>query len=294
MLFASIDIGSNAGRLLITTVYERHGKPFLDKACLVRVPLRLGMDVFEKGYIPENKIRTLIDTLTAFNLLIKAYQPISFTACSTAAMREASNNVEVLKRIKNETGIDLRIISGIEEANIITKATQTNTKLKFNDTLFIDVGGGSTEISFYSNGDFIKSKSFEIGTIRLLLDKVETQEWDDLKVWIKDIRKTNKNINCICSGGNINKLAKAYGNTDNHTINKKQLSDAYEILNSFTLEERIKKLGMRKDRADVIVTAAYIFKKITKWGKIPEIYTPRLGLADGLAIELYKEHMKHE
>ncbi|HKK67030.1 MAG TPA: hypothetical protein VJ946_02420 [Bacteroidales bacterium] len=292
MIFAAIDIGSNAGRLLIATVYERFGKPFVEKATLTRVPLRLGLDVFEKGYIPEDKLEKMLDTLKAYQLLMKVYEPVKFRACATAAMREASNKDEVLSRIKSETGLELEIIDGMEEAKIISKATNANFQLVYEDTLFIDVGGGSTEISFFRDGAFVKSKSFPIGTIRLLLDKVHSDDWEDMKQWVKSIRESKGEVNCICSGGNINKLTKLYGDVDNHTISKAQLYKAYDRLKSLSLDERINKMGMRPDRADVIVPAARIFKKLVKWGKIPNLIAPRIGLADGLAIEMFKEHKR--
>lgn len=294
MLFASIDIGSNAGRLLITNVYERYGRPFTDKASIVRVPLRLGLDVFERGYISEERIEYLLKTLRAFKLLIDVYQPNNFAACSTAAMREAENKDDILELIKKETGIEIGIISGSEEAKIISKANNANFQYVYDDTLYIDVGGGSTEISYFKNERFVKSKSFNIGTIRVLLEKVSINDWNELEHWIKRIRAENGEVNCICSGGNINKLTKLYGDVDNYCISKKQLSHAYDDLSKYSIEERIEKLGMRRDRADVIVPAAKIFRKITKWGKLSNLHAPRVGLADGLAIELYKNHLKEE
>ncbi|MFW5804978.1 MAG: Ppx/GppA family phosphatase [Bacteroidales bacterium] len=294
MLVAAIDIGSNAGRLLITNVYERFGRPFTDKATITRVPLRLGLDVFEKGYISETKIDKTIKTIKAYQLLIDVYEPVMARACATAALREAENKEEVLGRIKEACGINLKIIDGIQEAKIISKATNANFQLVYDDTLFIDVGGGSTEISYFSEGAFVKSKSFSIGTIRLLLDKVHSTEWEDMKQWIKFTRQNNSEVNCICSGGNINKLTKLYGDIDKHTISKEQLEQAYKKLKSLSLEERINKMGLRPDRADVIVPAAMIFRKLSKWGRIPNFIAPRIGLADGLAIEMYKKHKREQ
>ncbi|MDA3818867.1 MAG: exopolyphosphatase [Candidatus Delongbacteria bacterium] len=294
MLVAAIDIGSNAGRLLITTVYERFGRPFTDKATITRVPLRLGLDVFEKGYISEAKIQKIIKTIRAYQLLIDVYEPVMSRACATAAMREADNKNDVLKRIHDACGIDLEIIDGIEEAKIISKATNANFQLVYDDTLFIDVGGGSTEISYFSDGAFVKSKSFPIGTIRLLLDKVHSTDWYDMKQWIKSTRENNGEVNCICSGGNINKLTKLYGDIDKHSISKEQLDKAYKKLKPLSLEERINDIGLRPDRADVIVPAAEIFRKLSKWGRIPNFIAPRIGLADGLAIEMYKKHKREQ
>ncbi|MFO7790711.1 MAG: Ppx/GppA family phosphatase [Bacteroidales bacterium] len=294
MLFAAIDIGSNAGRLLITTVYERFGRPFTDKATMTRVPLRLGLDVFEKGYISETKIDKTIKTIKAYQLLMDVYEPVMFRACATAAVREADNKDEVLGRIKEACGINLEMVDGIEEAKIISKATNTNFQLVYENTLFIDVGGGSTEISYFADGAFVKSKSFPIGTIRLLLDKVHSDDWEDMKQWVKSTRENHGEVNCICSGGNINKLTKLYGDIDKHTISKEQLNKAYSKLKALSLDERINKMGLRPDRADVIVPAAKIFRKLSKWGRLPNLIAPRIGLADGLAIEMYKAHKREQ
>lgn len=288
MIFATVDIGSNAGRLLISNVYQRNDSILAGKISLVRVPLRLGMDVFEKGYISEQKQDSLIKTFKAYNLIREIYQPVDYIACATAAMREATNKEEVLKRIENETGNILQIIDGIQEANIISKANNININKRYSTTLYIDVGGGSTECSVFFEDKFVASNSFSIGTIRLLFDKVDKNEWDRMKLWLKEFITQGNEVNCICAGGNISKLVKLFGNYDN-TIDRSQLKNAIKQLEQYTLKERMHNFNLRLDRADVIAPAAYIYRKIMKWSKVNSLIAPRIGLADGLAIELFKK-----
>ncbi|MGE4288731.1 MAG: hypothetical protein AB7E36_08590 [Salinivirgaceae bacterium] len=290
MIFASIDIGSNAGRLLVATVHEFNKKPISEKITLVRVPLRLGIDVFEKGYITPERQDLLIRTFEAYHQLLNVYKPIDFYAVATSAMREASNRVEVLNRIKNETGFTLHLVEGRREAEIISNSGNTNLTKEHPHSLFIDVGGGSTEISWYVNDILISTKSFDVGTIRLLFDKVERTEWEALKHWLADIKLEQQPFNCICSGGNINKLTKLFGNRNKNTLSYSQLTEGHELLEGYSVEDRVEKMGLRIDRADVIVPAAIIFKKIMSWGKIQELQAPKIGLADGVIIELYKRH----
>ena len=288
MIFATVDIGSNAGRLLISNVYQRNDSILAGKISLVRVPLRLGMDVFEKGYISEQKQDSLIKTFKAYNLIREIYQPVDYIACATAAMREATNKEEVLKRIENETGNTLQIIDGIQEANIISKANNININKRYSTTLYIDVGGGSTECSVFFEDKFVASNSYSIGTIRLLFDKVDKNEWDRMKLWLKEFITQGNEVNCICAGGNISKLVKLFGNYDN-TIDRSQLKNAIKQLEQYTLKERMHNFNLRLDRADVIAPAAYIYRKIMKWSKVNSLIAPRIGLADGLAIELFKK-----
>ncbi|MDA3893879.1 MAG: Ppx/GppA family phosphatase [Salinivirgaceae bacterium] len=290
MIFSAIDIGSNAGRLLVSTVYEFNGNPVTEKITLVRVPLRLGFDVFDKGFVSQKKIDMIIRTFETYNQLLSVYQPVDFVACCTEAMREASNSLEIIERVKRETGVDLIIIDGDKEAAIISKSENTNLRKVHDHSLYIDVGGGSTEISWFEHDVLKATRSFKIGTIRLLLDNVPHSDWDEMKHWIQDLRKEDLPINCICSGGNINKLTKLYGNREKNSLTYSQLVEGHEFLEGYPIEYRIETLGLRADRADVIVPAAIIFKKLMKWGNIHEIQAPKIGLADGLIAELYKQH----
>jgi exopolyphosphatase/guanosine-5'-triphosphate,3'-diphosphate pyrophosphatase len=292
MIFAAIDIGSNAGRLLVSTVYETKNNPITEKVTLVRVPLRLGFDVFDKGFISIEKQDMLIRTFEAYSQLINVYQPKSYIACATEAMREASNSQEVIERVKKETGFDILLIDGNKEAEIISKSGNSNLIKEHDHSLYVDVGGGSTELSWFEGDELKASKSFKIGTIRLLLDRVAHSDWDDMKNWIQEIREEDIPVNCICSGGNINKLTKLYGNRTKNTLSYSQLVEGHEFLEGYPIEYRIESLGFRADRADVIVPAAIIFKKLMKWGNIQELQAPKIGLADGLIVELYKKY-KH-
>jgi exopolyphosphatase/guanosine-5'-triphosphate,3'-diphosphate pyrophosphatase len=290
MIFASIDIGSNAGRLLVATVHEFNNKPISEKITLVRVPLRLGVDVFEKGHITIERQDLLIRTFEAYSQLLNVYKPIDYYAVATSAMREASNRLEVLHRIKNETGFDLHLIEGRQEAQIISNSGNTNLIKEHPYSLYIDVGGGSTELSWYEGDTLLNTKSFDVGTIRLLFDKVPRSEWELLKNWITDLKLEEHSFNCICSGGNINKLTKLFGNRNKNALTYSQLAEGHELLEGYSVADRVEKMGLRLDRADVIVPAAIIFKKIMVWGKIQELQAPKIGLADGVIVELYKKH----
>ncbi len=290
MIFAAIDIGSNAGRLLIATVREIGGKVITEKISLVRVPLRLGLDVFNKGYITQEREEYLIKTFSAYNNLIKVFQPIDLIACGTSALREANNSREIIERLHHKKGIKLNIIDGIQEAKLICGADNVNLEKPHDYSLYIDVGGGSTQVSWFNKEELISTKSFNIGTIRLMYDNISRSDWDDLKIWIQSLELEDKSINCICSGGNINKITKLYGNRAKNTLTYAQLADAHTELEGYSIQDKIDIMGLRADRADVIVPAAIIFKKIMNWGKIHDILSPKIGLADGLIVDLYKKH----
>ncbi|MGM0612201.1 MAG: exopolyphosphatase [Bacteroidota bacterium] len=293
MIFAAIDIGSNAARLLFANVFEKKGKIKTEKATLVRIPIRLGLDVFNNQKISEERQEYLINTLKAYKLLIDVYQPIDYTACATAAIREANNKDIILDSVKEQTGFSINVIDGIEEAKIISKYNDVSHLLIHPKSIYIDVGGGSTEITEIEGSRFVRSESFKIGTIRALHDSIEKDEWKRMKKWLKNIKKLDEPINCIGSGGNINKIVKLYGSKIHHNIDFTTLIDAYDHLRSYTVEQRMKKFGFRPDRADVIVPAAKIYAKIMEWTGITNIIAPKIGLADGLAADLYKKHKKN-
>jgi exopolyphosphatase / guanosine-5'-triphosphate,3'-diphosphate pyrophosphatase len=290
MLFASIDIGSNAVRLLFANVFENRKRASADKASLIRIPIRLGMDVFEQGRISEEKADNLVRTMQAFKLLLDVYKPLAFTACATAAMREASNSAEVLDRVRKESGISIRVIDGQEEANVISALNGIAINKHLGTTMHVDVGGGSTEISVMVGDRFVNAASFQIGTLRLLCNKVAESEWNALQKWLKTYQLEPGQINIIGSGGNINKLTKLYGSTINNIITQDQLKYAFSHLGEMNLKERIETMGLRPDRADVIVPAAEIFINILKWSHQDFVTAPKIGLADGLVLQLYKEY----
>ncbi len=292
MLFCGIDIGSNAVRLLFANVHETKGGPVAEKATLVRIPVRLGVDVFAHGEISDQKIEYLVKTLKAFSLLIDVYQPIGYKAAATSAMREASNRDEVLELVRRESGLEIDLIDGTQEANIISTFSNINVNKEFSKTLYIDVGGGSTEISITEGKNFVASNSFKIGTLRFLAEAIEEEEWDNMHKWLNQFKADFGRMNIIGSGGNINKLTKLYGHAYNNTINIDQLSFAYKQLNSMQLQLRIDKLGLRPDRADVIVPAAKIFIRLLKWTNIDLVSAPKIGLADGLVLLQYKHYLE--
>ena len=294
MVFAAIDIGSNAARLLFANVFESDRKIMVEKATLVRIPTRLGEDVYTINKVSEKKAENLIKTLTAFKLLIEVYNPVAFDACGTAAMREAENGEEILSKIKNDVGFDIRLIDGEEEANIIRHTHKTGFENSDGYSLYIDVGGGSTDISISKNGKIVEVQSFKIGTLRLLKEKVKDKEWSRLKKWLKKYREHFGELHVIGSGGNINKINKLFGDPVSFTLTLDNLKRAYKYLNKFTLEERIENMGLRPDRADVIVPAASIFLFILKLIKAQEVLVPKIGLADGLVFRLYEKHRNYK
>jgi len=288
--YAAIDIGSNAVRLLISTITEQEDKePIFKKTSLVRVPIRLGSDVFmTKNISEENKLR-MVDTLQAFQLLMKSYKIEKYKACATSAMREANNGREVADLIEQKTGVQINIIDGNDEAAMIA-ATDLNELIQSDKTyLYVDVGGGSTEFTLYSNGDTIASRSFKLGTVRILENIVEPGTWDEVESWVKEVTKSYQKIDLIGSGGNINNIFKSSGKSVGKPLSFLYLSSYYQLLNSFTYEERITELNLNSDRADVIIPAAKIYLSAMKWTKARRIYVPKIGLADGIIRSLYQE-----
>ncbi len=292
MVFAAVDIGSNAARLLFANVFEKDDKTFVEKATLVRIPTRLGEDVYSINSITDEKADLLIKTLKAFKLLIEVYDPIDHDACATAAMREAVNGLEVLERIRSEVGFNVRLIDGIEEANIIRRTNKIGFEQPDNLTMYVDVGGGSTDISVMDHHEILDVQSFKIGTLRILKESVREKEWERLETMLRKYSRDFGLMNIIGSGGNINKINKLFGDPVSYTLTTKQLKDAYFFLKDFTLEDRIDKLGLRPDRADVIVPAAEIFLFIMNIIQTDNILVPKIGLADGLIFQLYEKYKR--
>ena len=290
--FAAIDIGSNAVRLLISTITEQEGKePIFKKTSLVRVPIRLGADVFMTQLISEeNKLR-MIDTMEAFKLLMKTHKIEKYQACATSAMREAINGVEIANEITQKTGVKIDIIDGNHEAAMIA-ATDLHTFIQSDKTyLYVDVGGGSTEFTLYSGGETIASKSFKLGTVRLLKNLVEDEVWEEVETWTRELAKDYPKIDLLGSGGNINNIFKSSGKSPGKPLSFLYLSSYYQLLNSFTYEERITELNLNADRADVIIPAAKIYLSAMKWTKARRIFVPKIGLADGIIKSLYEESL---
>jgi exopolyphosphatase / guanosine-5'-triphosphate,3'-diphosphate pyrophosphatase len=288
--YAAIDIGSNAVRLLISIIIEEKGKPVrFKKSSLVRVPIRLGSDVFLHKAISKENIERLQDTMQAFKLLMKSHKVERYKACATSAMREATNSLEVAKEILNKTNIDIDIIDGNEEATIIAATDINNYIDKDRNYLYVDVGGGSTEFSIIHNGKKILSKSFKIGTVRLLNNIVKKKTWKNLEEWIKINTKDYDTVDVIGSGGNINKIFKISGKAVGKPLTYFYLSSYYFKLKSYSYEERITELDLNQDRADVIIPATRIYLSAMKWSKAKHIYVPKIGLSDGIIKSLYNE-----
>ncbi len=290
MRLAAIDIGSNAARLLISEVsYDQNAKPKFNKIDLVRVPLRLGFDVFERGEISEHRIDMIVQTMKAYRHLLNVYDVKDLKACATSAMRDAGNAAEILQRIKMETGIDIEVISGSDEAAFIYENHVAENLDKDHSYLYIDVGGGSTELTFFSNNKLVFKDSWNIGTIRLLKNKVKDEMWDEMKNSIKTKIKGHKEVTAIGSGGNINKIFSLSKTKDDKPLPLQLLRDYYKELSNVSISDRINIYKLKEDRADVIVPALLIYLNAMRWAGANEIYVPRIGLADGLIQHLYEE-----
>ena len=290
MRLAAIDIGSNAARLLIAEVtQDKEGKPQFNKLNLIRVPLRLGFDVFEKGEISKEKRGMVLQTMKAYGHLINAYGVKNVIACATSAMRDASNSQDLIRKVKLETGLEIEIISGDLEASVIYENHVAENMDTDHSYMYIDVGGGSTELTFFADTKLVFKESFNIGTIRLLKDMVDDNKWNEMKDFIKNKTKGYKKIVAIGTGGNINKVFSLSKKKDGKPLTLDLLKDYYKEIGSFSLEDRINIYKLRGDRADVIVPALQIYINVMRWADADEIYVPKIGLADGLIQHLYYE-----
>jgi exopolyphosphatase / guanosine-5'-triphosphate,3'-diphosphate pyrophosphatase len=286
--YAAIDIGSNAMRLLIANVVEQPDKETqFNKSALIRVPIRLGQDAFTVGEISEENIDRMIDAMKAFKLLMKVYKVERYKACATSAMREAYNGKDVTDIIREKSEIDIEIIDGKTEAAIIASSDLHNF-LKTDQTyLYVDVGGGSTEFSLFSEGKMVASKSFKNGTVRLLNNMVTDIVWQEIEKWIKTVTEDYENITMIGSGGNINRLFKMSGKLQDKPLSFLYLNSQYQYLNSLSYEQRIAELAMNTDRADVIIPATRIYLNAMKWSGARHLYVPKIGLSDGIVKAMY-------
>jgi exopolyphosphatase/guanosine-5'-triphosphate,3'-diphosphate pyrophosphatase len=288
--YAAIDIGSNAVRLLIADIIENNGSVSFKKNTLIRVPLRLGDDAFLDHQLSDKKTADLVKTMQAFSKLMEVYKVADYMAYATSAMREAKNGAEIVKQIKNDAGIDLEIVHGQKEAGMIYASHADQTIDKSKNYLYIDVGGGSTELSFFSAGEMWASKSFNIGTIRMLDNQDTEESWNDMKDFIRENTKQFKIISGIGTGGNINKLYKLSEEKDKAPLTFGKLKALYSYLTSFSLKDRINVLGLNQDRADVIIPACEIYITVMKWANIKNIYVPTVGLVDGIIQTLIEKN----
>lgn len=279
--YAAIDIGSNAMRLLINNVIEAEGKVYYKKVAITRVPIRLGTEAFVHREISEANIQKMIYAMQAYSNLMKVHEVSSYRACATSAMREAKNGEEIIARIKKEADINIEIISGDEEAEIIYSTHIEKLINRPSNFLYLDVGGGSAECTLFSHGEIVTSKSFNIGTIRLLNDLVTEAHWEEMRLWLREVTK-DKKMYLIGSGGNINKVFKLSRRPANEALSLEYIEEYLEDLKRYSYEERVLKLDLNLDRADVIIPALTIFTSVMKWANAEDIYVPKIGLADGI------------
>jgi exopolyphosphatase / guanosine-5'-triphosphate,3'-diphosphate pyrophosphatase len=287
---AAIDIGSNAARLLISEVItDEKNNTVFNKLNLIRVPLRLGFDVFETGIISKQKTGMVIQTMKAFKHLANAYEVKHIKACATSAMRDAKNADDIIRKVKLETDIAIEVISGDMEAGLVFENHIAETLDKDHSYMYVDVGGGSTELSFFSNGVLIYKESFNIGTIRLLQNQVHDKTWEVMREIIKTVTKGQKEVMAIGSGGNINKVFSMSKRKEGKPLTLELLKDYHRELSSVNLEDRMKLYSLRPDRADVIVPALQIYTNAMRWAGATEMYVPKIGLVDGLIQHMWEE-----
>jgi exopolyphosphatase/guanosine-5'-triphosphate,3'-diphosphate pyrophosphatase len=279
----------------VVTVIEQEGKDTIfKKTSLVRVPIRLGAEVFLEGKISDNSANRMIDTMMAFRLLMKTHNINRFRACATSAMREASNGRELAETIEAKTGLSINIIDGNDEAAIIASTDLKNLIQDDKVFLYVDVGGGSTELTVFANGANVSSQSFKLGTVRMLEGLVDDCVWEEMEAWIKNETKDFKGVSMIGSGGNINTIFKKSGKKLGKPLSYFYLSSYYELIKSLTFEERITELDMNPDRADVVVPATRIYLSAMKWSRAKSMFVPKIGLSDGIVRSLYNEKVAAE
>ncbi|HDP76158.1 MAG TPA: exopolyphosphatase [Bacteroidales bacterium] len=291
--FAAIDIGSNAARLLLTNVVEDGETVIFSKSSLVRVPIRLGEDAFSIGYISEHRAQKLLKTMVAFKNLMEAHDVVAYRACATSAMRSSSNAPQLVEMCKKHADISIEVIDGSREAKIIYANGIAEMLDHDRSYIYVDVGGGSTEITVFEKGEIKASKSFNIGTLRILKGMIGKPDFKQVRDWIKDIIKKKEQPKIIGSGGNINKLYKLARKPVGEPLYQNEIKKLYDFLNGFSIEDRIKLLSLNPDRADVIVPATKIFLKVMKWSGAKEVIVPTIGISDGIIRTLYTDYKQN-
>lgn len=289
--FAAIDIGSNAARLLIGEIANENGHPYVKKISYTRLPLRLGEEVFDGGEISFEKAEDFVKTMKAFSLIADIFNVKSLRACATSAMRDAKNGKKIIQQVKEETGIQIEIISGDEEARLIFGTFALLDIERENPYLVIDVGGGSTEINVFEHGERVAAKSFDIGTVRMLKNKVDKKDWRELEEWIHSHVEDNPHL-VYATGGNINKIHKILGNKEKAPVKLQAMQQLYSDLEPLTVGQRMDRFQLKPDRADVIVPALEIFTFCMKVISCKELYVPKIGLSDGIVYDLHNQSLK--
>jgi len=289
--YAAIDIGSNAVRVLISNVVvTADAPPKYMKSSLVRVPIRLGQDSFTVGEISPHNIKRMVKAMKAFKLIMKVNNVKKYMACATSALREANNSSELIAEVKKKTGIDIQVIDGKREAEIIATTNIFESINKNRTFLFIDVGGGSTEFSVLVKGERLVSKSFKVGTVRMINNMVSEKVWEEIKEWIEIHTKQYSKLALLGSGGNINKLFKIAKLKEGRPLSFIKLNTLYNELNQLDYNERILQWELNPDRSDVIIPATQIYLKALLWSGATEVYVPKIGLSDGMIKVLYREN----
>ncbi|MFN0276352.1 MAG: exopolyphosphatase [Chitinophagales bacterium] len=290
MKFAAIDIGSNAIRLLFVNVYETTTGPIFHKDELIRVPVRLGEEAFIEGKFSKEKIDQVVKTMIAFKHLIDIHKVIDYKACATSAMREAKNSDTIINRVKKEAAIDINIISGDTESKYILQYPLLQIGLNPSaNYLYIDVGGGSTELAFFGKNKMQANRSFNIGTLRLLNDQLTEDDWKQVLKWLQKNNTTKQKYEALGVGGNINKVIKMYGRGKTF-LTLSALKRVMQHIDDMSMAERVRNLGLKPDRADVIVPALRIYVNVLRWAGIDKIHVPKQGLSDGIITQLYREY----
>jgi exopolyphosphatase / guanosine-5'-triphosphate,3'-diphosphate pyrophosphatase len=291
MKLAAIDIGSNAIRFQVSTVLDNAPALVFKKLEYIRFPLRLGHDVFSTGRISDKSISKFKKLMKAFRLLIELYEVSDYMFCATSAIRESENGAELVSEVFNELGITIHIIDGNREAELINRAISSYLTQK--TYLHIDVGGGSTELNLYVKGDKIKTRSFKIGSVRVLEHNDSPVMWEDMEQWVKaNIKKEYGKVTAVGTGGNISKIFELAKMRPGKTISIKRVRDILAMIKEHSLEERIYKLQMNPDRADVIIPATDIYMKVMEWARAQSILVPEVGLKDGVMLYLYEQHLR--
>lgn len=288
---AGIDIGSNSIRLLVSNVIETEEEVLFKKSSLTRLPIRLGTDAFGAGLISGQNRERLLAGMEAYQKIMMVHGVEHYRACATSALREAQNGAEVVREIRDKTGVEIELISGKEEARMIFNSEFTRSwKTKDKSFLYIDVGGGSTELTLFRAGEVAASKSFKIGTIRLLNEQVSGKRWKEMEAWIKKQREEEEEIVMVGSGGNINRTFKLSEKKKGQAMKFELLKKIRKELAQYDTEERMVRFDLNPDRSDVIVHALGIYTSAMKWSKAKHMLVPKKGLADGIVRFLYDQH----
>ncbi|MBU2018253.1 MAG: exopolyphosphatase [Bacteroidetes bacterium] len=292
MKYGAIDIGTNAARLLVGELTRENGHTFIKKVSYTRIPLRLGEDVFENGKISKKKAENFIKTIQAFRLVAEIFDVKELRACATSAMREATNGLKIKEQIEQETGVTIEVISGDQEAELIFSTFSLFQLDKTIPFVVIDVGGGSTEVSVFEEGERVASKSFEIGTLRMVKGKVRPEIWKEMSVWLKENVALSSQHRVYGTGGNINKAHKLVGGQHLEPVSLKKLEELRDALEPLTVSQRVEKFQLKPDRADVLVPAMEIYVFIMRELKSRQIYVPKIGLSDGIVLQLHNSQKR--